>query len=366
MAVTLLKTRTAYSRIGLDVGYSAVRAAQLHRSGGRWSVRTLGSWKPPRGSGDIPGNPELVARAADWLRRLEFRGRIAVAGLSPPDVELHAMELPRNVEKSDGDPLRQAARWETERLMGFKEGEAETAYWSLPESRNMASNAIGVAAARSRLDLVLLLCRRAGLDCEQIDATSCAMARFASLLRPAAKEDDVWGVLDLGARLSRLILCVSDTPVLARVFEYGGISWTAKLSESLSVGAEAAEQHKCDQGIAKVRRESGETSGALGEMIYNILRTDIDAIVAEIERSYRYVLQGYMGRRPGPLYLTGGGAAMKGIDVVLSEKIGVEVIVPSPRHCEESGRLDVGTMRSQLREPLANFGCAIGLAVAAD
>ena len=317
-------------------------------------------------------DPDLASRAARWLRQLDFRGRTVVAGLTPPDVELHAMELPPAPADGPGAQQRQAARWETERLMSFEEGTTETDYWPLPTSKTMSSTAIGVASARSRVESVLSLCKAARLDCARVDASSCALARFGVLLRGlSGSDEDVWSVLDLGARLSRLIVCVGEAPVLARVFEYGGVSWTSKLAASLSVSEETAERHKRDHGIAQIPREArptangAENSDVLGEMICNVIREDLEVMVGELERSYRYALQCFPGRRPGPLILTGGGAGMQNLDALLAEKLGIEVVVPTVGQQGVTGRLDFRLVRDQLPEPISGFACAIGLAVAA-
>lgn len=365
--------RLSYSPVGLDVGGAAVRAAQLRRTGDTWSACLLGSWRLPEGSAGLSEDGNAVQRAGRWLSQLGFRRRVAVAGLSAPDIELHAMELPNMPSSTTPRQRRQAARWETERLMSFEQGTAEIDHWSLPESKVMSSTAIGVATSRTGLDRVLEMCETAKLECAQVDASSCALARFGTLSRgPDAEKEDVWGVLDLGARMTRLIVCVGETPVLARAFDYGGQSWTEKLASSLSVSEGTAEMHKCDCGIARVARDAGQSSetskaaGVLSGMIYNVLRTDLDLILDELERSYRYVLQCFPQRKPGPLILTGGGANMRNLDALFSERLGIEVVVPSLEDRRVAQRLDFDLVNTQNCEPMCNFACAIGLAVAMD
>lgn len=368
MFQALINRKATRSPVGLDLGSEGARAAQVVRRGDTWSVTTLASWRVPRGSPGLDADSAARERLAHWLRGLQIGGRKTVAGLSPPDVEIHAMELPR---PSGGSPeeQRRAAQFELARLAGFSDDGAESDFWWLPESRSMTTTALGVAAEKSCVAQSLDLCRRARLDCVQLDATPCALARFGYLIRgPAATHDDVWSVLDLGARMSRLILCVGEIPVLARAFDYGGRLWTRKLAESLSVSEETAERHKRDHGIARIARSAPEAPPAthlLGEMIYNVLRADIDAIIGEVERSYRYVLQCFRQRRPGPLILAGGGASMFNLDALLAERLGIEVIVPACENSEALAALHVDAVAGQTREPLTVFACAIGLAIAA-
>ena len=364
-----IKQRSASSRIGLDIGQSAIRAAQVTRTRTGWRVSTLASWHPAEGSAGVYEDAEALQKAARWLRQLNLPKRAVVAGLSPPDIELHAMQLPNLAGETARRAEAQAAHFETERLMSFGEGEVETAYWRAPESKMMASNAIGVAARRERLQQVLELCKLARLDCAQIDASSCALARFAGLMRRSEElENEVWGVLDLGSRLTRLVVCVEAVPVLARAFDGGGALWTNKVAESLSVSPESAERHKCDHGIQMLARpgSAAVATAPLSAMIFDALRADLESISAEIERSYRYVLQCFPKRRPGSLILSGGGSGMRGLDLMLAERLGIEVIEPTLERMRDHAQLDLAALGDRLREPFGNFACAIGLAIATD
>ena len=361
---TIRSLRKPHSSIGLDVGRSAVRAAQLQRAGNGWHVVMLGHW--PLAPDDPPAcEPPTCDRVASWLRRVRFCGHKTVLGLSPPDVELHAMELPR-IENVDPQEFRLAAHHEVERLMSFASGEAQTDLWRVPPSTTARTTAIGVAAPKERVDRLVALCERSGLDCVRVDATACALARFGWVLRGAdTAPHDVWGVLDLGDRRSRLIVCVDDRPVLARSFEYGGRAWTQRLADALGVSPKTAEQHKRDRGITPVSREASgpRSEGVLSEMIYNVLRGDLEAVLDELERSYRYVLRSYAPRQPGPLLLVGGGAGMRNLDDWLAGRLGIDVVTPTLRGQPHFDGIDLSRVAGTLREPANGFACAIGLAL---
>jgi Tfp pilus assembly PilM family ATPase len=337
-----------------------LRCAQLRRARGRWTLQLAAAWNAPREIEDFRTDEELRRRAAAWLRQLDVAHRETAAGLSPPDVELHAMELPA-ADGPDSDSIRHAAHWEIERLMTFDEGTAETAHWPLPGRGALRATAIGVAAPRSNVQYVIDLCSAGKLDCVQIDASSCALARFALLIREPSAVQDVWGILDLGARRTRLVLGVDDTPVLVRTFDYGGRSWTHQIAIAMQVKPETAERHKYDFGVCAPVRGGNGGKHALGEMIFNAVRGDIDGIVAEIERSYRYVLSSFPTRPPGPLLLVGGGAAMPHFAELISDRLGISV--KAPDYASAGPGLDASSLSGRVREPLACYAGAIGLAL---
>lgn len=364
MGLAVLRSRkTSITPIGIDVGQDAVRAAQLQRTVDGYAVTRLGSWKFPPGM-SLQKDERLVARLGAWLQQMGFSKRNCVMGLSAPDVEIHAMELPKSINPAQS---RQAARWEVERLMSFEEGTATIDFWPIPESRQMTSTAIGVAASPNAFEMLEPICEHARFHCAGLDATPCALARFGALYRGPVSNADVWGVLDLGARQTRLTICVAQVPILVRSFNSGGQKWTDQLSEALSVSADAAERHKCDHGIGSVmqRRSNDAFSGGgpVAEMIYNVLREDLDGVITELERSYKYVLRCFADRPCGPLLLVGGGAGMKNLPSLLTEKLGIDVLVPTAEGAGECCQIDFAPVSNQTCGPLAEFASAIGLSI---
>jgi Tfp pilus assembly PilM family ATPase len=319
------------------------------------------------------------------MQQNDFYGRTLVVGLSQPDIEVHALQLPGLRDCGDDEQADAAARWEIERLGRFDKGTTETAYWHLPPARGTRTTALGVAAPRQIITEIWDLCRSAGGDCRRIDAATCAQSRAGVLLRPL-KQDEVWGILDVGARAVRLVLCVDDVPVLARSVGGGGQGWTQIIADTLKVSGESAELHKCDHGIrppssagrsgtASGGRESDEAAATAGplaavaQMVYSALSAELERIIGEIVRSYEYVLQCYPGRHAADLILAGGGAALGHLDTYLAERLGVHVaqadaylqradsLVSVDPAVASTGQASCG------REPLAAYFGAIGLAI---
>ncbi len=359
--------------IGLDIGAAAVRAVQLQRSGSRWVVLRASTWQIPPGAG-IDGVcstvTERLNRAA-WEQ--EFIGREVVVGLSAPDVELHALELPQAGDSMGQDQFGSAAHWEIERLCSMGGQEIQTAHWRLPKTQGHACSAIGVATAVSMVTQIWQACSQAKMECSRVDATACALARAVALMRPGAPES-VWGILDIGARGCRLILCVDRTPILVRSLGAGGIHWTELIAKSLQVSTGAAETHKLDHGITKPKTatspgtglEVQHSSGGLDELsalILTALRTELDHLVGEIERSYEYALQCYRGRSVGFLVLSGGGSTMHNLDHYLENRLGIPVEPANAfleQGCSARASYAVG---GRAEKPMSTYLGAIGLAL---
>lgn len=355
--------RPVISPLGLDVGPRHLRAAQLERRGRQWRVLLAVGWRrreSETGPAVIDGFSKRIRQS---LEQAGYRGRRVVAGLSIPEVELHALEIPERGDLQDAGKFREAVRWELERVGSIRAAESEAAYWRLPSSKRTRTTAIGAVARSPDVTAVEDLTQSLGLDCEQVDATACAIARLGAALRRGDSVDpqEVWSVMDIGYRMLRLVLCVGEVPVLVRYLDLGGQRWTENLAESLGLSPEAAEIHKRDYGIATdASRDAPEASSEIAAMIYKVLRPDFEAIVAEVERSYEYVMRCYPECPAGAMLAVGGGADLKGLVPYLSTELGIEV------RCLQEAVSRPGSSLAgppAMRESLNPFGCAIGLAI---
>ena len=260
MPALAIHRRTSVSPVGLDIGQTGARAAQLQRTDNKWQLSNAIHWRVRREEDRNRGILAIEDRLRRSIKQKDFIGRRLVVGLSQPDVELHALELPEKGQREVDQQIDKAARWEIERLSRFPEGMAETACWQFPKGRGTRTTAIGVAAATQTINDVWSACRRSGAECQRVDVSACALSRVGVLLRPP-QADEVWGVLDLGARQSRLIICVDQLPVAARSIEDGGDRWTQRISEAIRVSLDSAELHKCDHGIHATGRGPGRSGG---------------------------------------------------------------------------------------------------------
>lgn len=374
MPLTLMSQRKAVSPIGLDLGQTAARVVQLRRGGEGWNLVSAATWPLRRDPAADAGLDALQERIRRALRHQEFVGKEFVVGMSQPDLELHALELPHPGEGPPDAQVESAARWEIERLSSFEGQPTQTAHWWLPKGRASRTTAIGAISPEATVRQVWDACTRAGAACRRVDATACALSRAAALLRPP-RPNEVWAILDLGARAARLAVCLDGVPVLVRSLDGGGQGWTRQIAAALQIGDEAAELHKRDCGIAptsgrgssgSAARPAGEQGPALTElanMIFAALRPDLDRIAAEIERSYEYILQSYPGRTAADLILAGGGAALQRLDAYLAGRLGISVRGADAYLEGGDSALRVDPAVGRMRQPIASYLGAIGLAL---
>ncbi len=376
--VVLKALQNTWTPIGVDVGARGARMVQARRVGDRHTIVAAAQCERA-----APVERDLSEQApqllAECLEKSRFRGRAAVAALMTPDIEYHSLDLPAAALQADAD---QVVRFEVQRLMTDPPENFETRHWLLPRASASGPNTLAVGAPREIIHRMLTACASAGLACSCVDAAGLALVRFALRLQswPAGT---VWGVLDVGERRSRLILCVDECPVLVRAVGTGGHIWTQRIADALQLSFKAAEVHKRTHGIALAGiRESGvaarstpsearpanpglragvnEPRSELASMLLGALRLDLNDLAGEVKRSYEYVLGCYPKCRAADLVLVGGGAGLRNLPEHLGQALGIRVRRASEYLNEPGCRL---AFTGSQREPMEAYALATGLTI---
>lgn len=352
--------------IGIDLGSAMSRAVQLTRAGERWRLTAALSCEADSGGEADRGHLDM-GRIGHLASRSCLRGRSACVAVSSPEVHFHLLELPSSALTADiagGTRSTPLVQNEMERLTGGVLSPAETRHWTLPGAAANSPNAIGVALARPVAETIVYSGERGGLRCDRLTTAPTALVAAACYLgRPP--EGHVWGILDVGLRESRLILCAGQMPVLVRRAGSGGRIMTERVAQALGLSTKAAEVHKCDHGIAapscrEMRDESRRSE--LPSLIIGALRSELTEIAAEIKRSYEYVLRCFPGRTAGDLILAGSGGMMKNLPAFFSQALGIAVRPASSYLGSSDCRLEI---QEGLRAPIEAFAVAIGAALEA-
>lgn len=366
--ISLRTPKVIRTPVGLDIGARGVRAAQLVRKDGAFVVSAVAAHAFAADTTDGEKDHFMLKRRIEsCVRGGDFRGRTLITALNHPAVEFHALELPEAVLAAPSEDAQQIVQWEMARLVSAPIEEVETRFWALPETPATNSNAIGVAARKDAVMRLVSACAEAGMNCAGVNCATAGLARFGVILDPP-DQDMVWGVLDLGATSSRLVLCIEQCPVLVRQVGEGGDAWTRKIADTLDISEQAAETHKCDHASAPVARGSlgkapVEPVSDVAPLLGDALRGSLTAVASEIKRSYEYVLSCYPQHRAGRLQLVGGGAAMRNLPTFFTHALGIDVRRVS-ENCE-SGMTRIEYAESR-HGPLEVTALAIGLALSAE
>jgi len=150
-----------------------------------------------------------------------------------------------------------------------------------------------LTARQQTVDAIGCALRVAAMRPAAVEPEPATLLGLAQLLaRPDGEAAEV--LVDLGASATRLVVVRRGELLLFRELPVGGSDLTAALAEHLGVDPADAEELKCTE------YQEGEDLGEFGAAGERLVR--------EVERSLRYVEQGYRLEGYGALHLVGGGA----------------------------------------------------------
>ncbi len=157
-------------------------------------------------------------------------------------------------------------------------------------------------------------------------------------------------VIDIGSRVTSIMIFKESIPILTRSIDVGGDSITETIMKTLNVDMERAEQFKRDFGLA--------LGAEGGEKIPKTIEFVTSAIINEI----RYVLNIFRSQTDMPLekiVLSGGSAFLVNLPQYLNSIFQVKVFVGDP-WARVSYPVD---LKSVLQEIGPRLSVAIGLAM---
>jgi type IV pilus assembly protein PilM len=230
---------------------------------------------------------------------------------------------------------------ELQRHLPWPPNECEIAAWPTGPGNGGRRTAMVTATRTTEIQQRLDTLGKAGLDAVRADIMPNAIVELflgSDTLPTSSEESTVWGTLDVGFDSARLYLAHQDCVVYARSVSGGGRDITMSMAEALKVEFAIAERYKRVYGIEQTDRGFRSVIGGIGQiseealpgMLYAIIRPTLDAMTEEIERSYRFALGKIAGSSPGPLWVIGGGARLKGLTSILGDRLGVPVTFPNP------------------------------------
>lgn len=336
--------------IGLDIGTSCVRAAELEFRGPKAAPTLLrfGQVNLPIGAvrdGEVVQQDVVVGALRQLWKEGKFEHRDVVMGVGNQrvivrDLDLPWMPLPQ---------LRASLPFQVQELLPMATDEALLDFYPTgvvdgPQGR-MAQGML-VAAQRDTVNANVLAVEAAGLRPSMVDLNAFALIR--SLAR-GELAGCAAAFVDIGASVTNVVVADHGVPRLVRSLPVGGHSVTNAVASALGVSAADAEAIKREVGIGFASSPERQPAA---EAIANVVRS----LVESIRNTFVY----YSSSRPGNLIdvvvLTGGGSHLPGFGQYLSSASRLPVTVGDPL----AGLASAKTAR---RESLAGFESLIALPV---
>src|SRR3954463_16119367 len=267
--------------IGLDIGTSVVRAVELSYGRSGITLERFGQLVLPPGAvldGQVVDQDAVAACVRKLWHATDLSHKDVVLGVANQRVIVRQLELPW-VPKTE---LHSSLAFQVQDLLPLPVDQTVLDFFPLEEvtdpSGNRTLKGLLVAAARETVLANVRSAEQAGLRVDSVDLTPFAVLR--ALGRQTGAEVETEALIDIGARVTNIIIHSGGVPRFVRILLIGGQDVTDAVAEQLGVPLAQAEVLK--QQAGRVGVEEG-----LEDVVRSVSRTAQD-FVTEVRGSLDY------------------------------------------------------------------------------
>ncbi|MBK6874484.1 MAG: type IV pilus assembly protein PilM [Kineosporiaceae bacterium] len=342
--------------IGLDIGTSVVRAVELSYGRGGITLERFGQVVLPEGA-IRDGEVVDIEATSQCLRQLwkatGFSHHRVVIGVANQRVIVRQLDLPW----MEREELRESLAFQVQDYLPIDANQAVLDFFPLEELTDSAGarklRGLLVAASRDTVLANVRCAEKAGLDVVSVDLTSFAVLR--ALGKQSHAEVETEALIDVGARVTNIVVYSGGLPRFVRILLMGGQDVTDAIAERLGVPLGHAEAMKQQVAFAPPTEETAAVSRV------------VDAVSQEFVDEVRGSLDYYAASNPGApverILISGGGSRLAGLVPRLGAATRVPVVAGDPMANLRIGRTGLDDSQLDFVKPLA--AVPVGLALGA-
>ena len=346
--------------VGLDIGTSGVRAAQLVLGKRGTTLERFGQVALPPGAvrdGEVVDADVVAAAIRQLWAQARLTGRKVVVGVANQKVVVRQVDLPwlpvaelrtslaLQVQDHIPMPVEQA-------ILDVHPLEERT-----DDNGARMLRVLLVAAARDMVNGTLEAVRKARLEPSMVDLTSFAVLRSqVSATGTLAVEAEA--LVDIGASVTNIVVHQGGVPRFVRILLMGGADITDAVAERLGVATDEAESLKRDRGLSLVPAQVDP------HPVNRAIESTGGALVEEVRGSLDYYLAQPGAVRIGRVVLSGGGSRLTGLSSRLAAATRLPVELAAPLSVLRVGRTGLSSDQLAVVEPVVTVpvGLALGIA----
>jgi type IV pilus assembly protein PilM len=352
--------------VGLDIGTSGVRAAELSFGKHGATLERFGQVALPVGAvrdGEVC-DPQAVADAIKHLwATTKFSTKKVALGVANQKVIVRQVDLRWMPEQE----LRQSLAFQVQDFIPMPVEQAILDFHAVEEfvdeSNTRMLRVLLVAAARDMVNNALEAVKLAGLTATQVDLTPFAvvrsMAAVDNLGVSPGMQSEAEALVDIGSKVTNIVVHQNGVPRFVRILLMGGDNVTEAVAERMGVPWEQAEQVKHELGMSQVSHVPDTEHPAA-----RVLDHAASSLVEEIRGSLDYYLAQPAAVPLRRVVVSGGGARLRGLTNRLALASRVPVEPASPLTTVQVGKTGLTDEQLSYVEPLVivPMGLAMGVA----
>jgi len=343
--------------VGLDIGTTAVRAAELSVRRGRVVLDRLGQTGLPHGAvvdGEVADPPAVAAAIKALWRQARIGSKHVIIGVANQQVVVRLVDLPWMQPQE----LQRSLAYQAGDYLPIPVEEAELDYHVVGEFENAGGQrllrVLLAAAQKEMLAGHLRAATAAGLQPVGIDLSPVALLR--SLAAPAGLAGGAEAVIDVGARITNMVIHDNGALRFVRILVMGGEDATATLERVLEIDHETAERTKLAVSVG------GDADDANAEAA-ELVEQRLDVLVEEVRGSLDFYRAQQDATPLARVVVSGGGSLLGPLVDRLQAASSVPVERGRTLAAVHVGRL--GLPAEQLAELEPRMAIPVGLALGA-
>ncbi|MGB9619382.1 MAG: type IV pilus assembly protein PilM [Armatimonadota bacterium] len=314
------------SILGLDIGSSCIKAAEVVPTAHGWELTQAAVAACPRGTikdGIITDVHEVASAIRAILREAGIRSTSAVCGVSGSQVIVRQVQFPKMPEAV----LRKSIKYEAGKYVSSPIEDSVVEFEIIGDAEEPGQmNVWLVASPREMIDSRVATLEEAGLDPLAIDVEAFALIR--SVVELSATDRylrETIALVDMGASHTDVNVVSRGEFALTRNIPIAGDSFTSAIKNLTGSSFEESEQMKLE--MAAMHPLDQLASAESDNRNWKVVQPLLDEMIREIRRSINFYHsqfpEGSTDAFVGRIILTGGTARMPGIDAYLSAKLGI-------------------------------------------
>jgi type IV pilus assembly protein PilM len=298
--------------VGLDIGTSTVKMAELDVSRGSAQLLSFGFLPTPPGAvggGDL-ANVQAIAELIKALgKQSKIKRKSACVGMWGTSVIVKKITMPRIEKKL----ISQQVRWEAEQYFPFD-----------PNEISLAHHIIQTPGAPETMDILLVAAQNlmvtqytqavtaAGYKLDVLDVSGFALANTFELNYGKIPGQTI-ALLNIGAGVTNFVVVHDGEVIFSRDIPFGGGNYTMEIHKEMGVTLPEAEALKL----------SAVTGGEVPEQVHSIIKSVNELMVEEVRNSFEFFSASSAGFTISQCFFTGGSSTIPNLIPGASQIAGI-------------------------------------------
>lgn len=342
--------------IGLDIGTSGVRGAEISFNRDRITLEKFGQVALPEGAvrdGQVINTEAVSAAIKELWAAARFSHKKVVLGVANQRVIVRQMDMP----KMSNEDLKKALPFQVQEFLPMPVEQAVMDFHAIEtvaaaDGRDMVRGMM-VAVARDVVNGHITAAEGAGLQPVMVDLVSFAVLR--SLAEPGAGDNFTEAIIDVGSAVTNLVVHENGVPRFVRILMMGGQQVTDHMSERMGIPHADAEDLKQRVGMAVASPQD--------KIAARVVEGAINSFVDEIRGSIDFYNSSNPTKRVQRVVLSGGGSVLRGLGQRLATELQTTTVAADPVGRVNLGNTGLADEQLALVAPLA--AVPLGLAMGA-